>query len=198
MTETNEKIVDFLDYRRRKSGRIADGVGLCATFSRQGDWAFDYALALARHHGTRLNIFHFLESPYRLRRDVVFSDAGKTTTERVTPDFIARKDHEMREKFDSRLGNYVDVGFKLCEGNSEWELKKCFKRGQYEVLVIGYNEKGADFGGTTSIEYFASEFKAPVVLVGPDAPDSFHINRLAEKRLEVLLLPEGRWHRVEL
>jgi hypothetical protein len=197
MTDTKADIIDFLDYRRRKSGRIASGVGLCAIFSRQGDWAFDYALALARLHETRLNVFHFLESPYRLRRDVVFSDAGKGHTERVTPDFIARKDKEMREAFDSRLGDYVDVGFRLCEGNSEWELKKCFRRGQYEVLVIGYNETGADFGDTTTIEAFATEFKAPVVLVGPDAKDSFHINRRAEQRLEVLMLPEGKWHRIK-
>ena len=52
-----------------------NGIGLCAIFSRQGDWAFDYALRLARKHKTRLNIFHFLESPYMLRRDVVFVDA---------------------------------------------------------------------------------------------------------------------------
>ncbi|MFH1117666.1 MAG: universal stress protein [Pseudomonadota bacterium] len=197
MDERKEKIIDFLDYRRRKSGKIESGVGLCAAFSRQGDWAFDYALALARHHETRLNIFHFLESPYRLRRDVVFSDAEKGRTERVTPDLLARRDKEMRQAFDDRLGDTVDVGFRLCEGNSEWELRKCFRKGQYEVLVIGYNKIGADFGGTTTIERFAHGFKGPVVLVGPDERDSFHINRHAEKRLEVLLLPEGKWHRIE-
>ncbi|MDQ7784065.1 MAG: universal stress protein [Desulfomonilaceae bacterium] len=197
MKEPKKKVIDFLDYRRRKSGRIADGVGLCAIFSRQGDWAFDYALALARHHQTRLNIFHFLESPYSFRRDVVFSDPQRRRTERVTSDLIAAKDEELRHAFDDRLGDYVDVGFRLCEGNSEWELKKCFRKGQYEVLVIGYNEPGADFGGTTTIERFAQEFKGPVVLVGPTAGDSFHINRHAEKRLEVLLIPDGKWYRIE-
>ncbi|MBM3299328.1 MAG: universal stress protein [Deltaproteobacteria bacterium] len=175
---------------------MTQGVGLCAIFSRQGDWAFDYALALARHHETRLNIFHFLESPYRLRRDVVFTDAARTTTEHVTPDLLVRKEREMRELFDDRLGDYTDVGFRLCEGNSEWELKKCFKRGRYEVLVIGYNAKGADFGSSTTIESFASRFKSPVVLVGPDAPDSFYLNDRAVNRLEVLMIPEGRWLRI--
>ncbi|MFH0957823.1 MAG: universal stress protein, partial [Pseudomonadota bacterium] len=114
-----------------------NGIGLCATFSRQGDWAFDYALGLARKHGTRLNIFHFLESPYTLRRDVVFVDAEKTKTAPVTPDLIAKKDKELRMGFDSRLGDYVNVGFRLCEGAHEIELRKCFKKGDYEVLVIG-------------------------------------------------------------
>ena len=169
------------------------GIGLCAIFSRQGDWAFDYALSLARHHKTKLNIFHFLESPYILRRDVVFVDAEKTKTAPVTPDFIAKKDREMREMFDERLGDYVDVGFRLCEGNDEWELRKCFKKGDYEVLVIGYKEKGAAFGGTTTIEEFATKFKGPIVLIGPDRADSFCINEHAQKRLEELLIPEGKW-----
>ncbi len=174
-----------------------NGIGLCAIFSKQGDWAFDYALALARHHKTKLNIFHFLESPYALRRDVVFVDAEKTRTAQVTPEFIQQKDKEIREKFDDRLGDYVEVGFRLCEGNDEFELRKCFKKGDYEVLVIGYKEKGAAFGGTTTIEEFASKFKGPVILVGPDFPDSFFLNEAAERRLGDLLIPDGRWKRID-
>jgi hypothetical protein len=170
-----------------------NGIGLCAIFSQQGDWAFDYALALARHHKTKLNVFHFLESPYILRRDVVFVDAEKKETVKVTPDFIAKKDREMRELYDPRLGDYVEVGFRLCEGNDEYELRKCFKKGEYEVLVIGYNGKGAPFGGTTTIEEFTAKFKGPVVLVGPDAADSYHINKPAEEFLGDLMIPDGKW-----
>lgn len=173
-----------------------NGIGLCAIFSRQGDWAFDYALVLARHHKCKLNIFHFLESPYTLRRDVVFVDAEKKETAQVSPELIAKKDKEMREKFDDLLGDYVDVGFRLCEGNNEWELRKCFKKGDYEVLVIGYNAKGADFGGTTTIEEFGDKFKGPLVLVGPENSDSFCINEAAEKRLDELLIPDGKWKRI--
>jgi len=172
------------------------GIGLCAIFSRQGDWAFDFALSLARHHKTRLNVFHFLESPYILRRDVVFVDAEKSKTAPVTPELISQKDKEMRERFDDRLGDYVDVGFRLCEGNDEWELRKCFKKGEYELLVIGYNAMGAAFGGTTTIEAFASKFKGPVVLVGPDAPDSFYLNQPAVEMVDQLLVPEGKWKHI--
>ena len=169
------------------------GIGLCAIFSRQGDWAFDYALTLARKHKTKLNVFHFLESPYAVRRDVVFVDAKKEKTAVVTPAIIAEKDKELRLKYDERLGDYVDVGFRLCEGSDEWELKKCFKRGDYEVLVIGYQARGADFGGTTTIEEFAGRFHGPLVLVGPEAPDVFHINEEAKDLLGQLDIPEGKW-----
>jgi len=169
------------------------GIGLCALFSKQGDWAFDYALALARKHKTKLNVFHFLESPYAIRRDVVFVDADKQETAVVTPELIDRKDKELRLNYDDRLGDYTEVGFRLCEGSNEWELKKCFKKGDYELLVIGYEGKGADFGGTTTVEEFARRFHGPLVLVGPDAPTSFAINEKAKALLDQLDIPEGKW-----
>ncbi len=169
------------------------GVGLCAIFSEQGDWAFNYALWLARQHKTKLNVFQFLESPYALRRDVVFVDAEKKETAQVTPELIAEKDKDLRMEYDGKLGDYNDVGFRLCEGNDEWELKKCFKRGDYEVLVVGYHAKGADFGGTTTIEKFASKFKGAVVLVGPEQSDQYFINEKAKERLAELNIPDGKW-----
>jgi hypothetical protein len=197
MTSVSSKIVSFSKYQKRKVGGAMKGIGLCAIFSQQGDWAFDYALALARHHKTRLNVFHFLESPYTLRRDVVFVDEKKQETVKVTPELIAMKDKELRQTFDERLGDYVDVGFRLCEGNDEWELRKCFRKGEYDILVIGYNGKGASFGGTTTIEAFASEFKAPVVLIGPDSPDSAYLNKAAAELIGSLLLDNKTWQLLE-
>lgn len=169
-----------------------NGIGLCAIFSRQGDWAFDYALSLARKYQTKLNIFQFLESPYAIRRDVVFVDADKKETAPVTPDLLAKREKDLRTAYDDRLGDYVEVGFRLCEGNDEWELKKCFKRGDYEVLVIGYDSKGAQFGGTGTIEEFASRFHGPLVLIGPDSPEEFYVNAKAKEILGDLNIPEAR------
>jgi hypothetical protein len=180
-----------------KGEAIMNGIGLCAVFSKQGDWAFDYALHLARMHKTQLNIFHFLESPYALRRDVVFVDSKKEKTAVVSPDLIAEKDKELRMKYDTLLNDYTEVGFRLCEGNDEIELRKCFKKGDYEVLVIGYQAPGAPFGGTTTVDEFAKKFAAPVILVGPDSPDSFFINEKAKEILGQLDLPDGKWKSVK-
>jgi len=196
MQPAARNVVNFMDYLRQKSPGIVKGVGLCAIFSRQGDWAFDYALLLARQHRTRLSIFQFLESPYKLRRDVVFVDAQKKETVRVTPELIARRDRELRHVFEERLGDYTEVGFRLCEGNDEFELRKCFRKGDYEVLVIGYTSKGAAFGGTTTIESFAKRSKGPVVLVGPAAPDCYYLNEAAERRLIDLRISDGQWRRI--
>jgi hypothetical protein len=195
MAATVSTIIEFPKHPyRRRGGRSMKGIGLCALFSRQGDWAFDYALALARHHGTRLNIFHFLESPYTFSRDVVFVDEKREETAKVTPDFIAKKDKELRETYDDRLGDYVDVGFRLCEGADEWELKKCFHKGEYDILVIGYEKHGATFGGTTTIEDFAMKFKAPVVLVGPDSPNTLFLNQGSIELLNELIISGKHWN----
>jgi hypothetical protein len=103
----------------------------------------------------------------------------------------------LRFWYDERLEGYVNVGFRVCEGNDQWELKKCFKRGDYDVLVIGYQKRGGDFGGTTTLEKFARAFRGPVVLVGPEDPHSFYINKKAEGILERLNIPKDRWQLVE-
>ncbi|MBI5571329.1 MAG: universal stress protein [Desulfomonile tiedjei] len=169
------------------------GIGLCAIFSQQGDWAFDYALWLARKQRTRLFIFHFLDSPYALRRDVVFVDEQREQVTQVTPDLIAEKDKELRLTYDDRLGGYVDVGFRLCEGSTERELKRCFRRGEYDVLVLAYENQGALFAGNASIEKFASRFRGPVVLVGPDRPDRYFLNREAQEMVRRLNIPPDKW-----
>ena len=39
-------------------------IGFCAHYSQQGDWAFNFALKLARDHSVALDVFHFLADPY--------------------------------------------------------------------------------------------------------------------------------------
>jgi len=93
-------------------------IGFCSHFIPQGDWAFDYALKLARTRNLQLNIFHWLASPFRLRRDMVYADDEQTHVERVTEELKLRKDRELREYYDERLGDFVDVGFRFARAAS--------------------------------------------------------------------------------
>lgn len=141
-------------------------VGLCAHFSRQGDWAFDLALTLARRLKHRLNIFYFprLDWP-----------AADQPTGELGSYKHATSDRKVREYYDDKLGDFVDVGFRVCEDLIDIELRRCLFRREYQVMVLGYLGYGAMFGDVT-METFAYRFNGPIVLVGPDEPDQKYLN----------------------
>jgi hypothetical protein len=151
-----------------------NAVGFCAHYSQQGDWAFDYALELSRQHKVKLNVFHFLSDPYHPDDDSV----GQLS--RHERDKLAiEREKELRLYYDKRAGDYLDVGFRLCE-HAEWvELHRCLIVREFQVLVLGYTKQGVNFG-RNPIEKFAEAFICPVVLVGPDSPDHLHLNSRAE------------------
>ena len=56
--------------------------------------------------------------------------------------------------------------------------------------MVGYQKRGADFGGTTTIETLGDRFHGALVLVGPDDPRSFYVNKTAEEILDRLDIPK--------
>jgi hypothetical protein len=148
-------------------------IGFCAHYSPQGDWAFDFALGLARARSLRLNVFHFLVNPYdpEARQPQGLSAEEKTA-------LAIRLERDLRFYYDTRLGDYLDAGFRLCE-DPEWtELHRCLTKREFQALVLGYPHEGATFGGVP-IEDFVSGFVCPAVLVGPRSPLELHVNEPA-------------------
>jgi len=148
-------------------------IGFCAQYSPQGDWAFDFALRLARARSVRLNVFHFLTNPY---------DPGARRPESLSREersaLAIRLERDLRLYYDGRLGDYLDAGFRLCE-DPEWtELHRCLTKREFQVLVLGYPHEGATFGGVP-IEEFVTSFVCPVVLVGPSSPLDLRLNEPA-------------------
>jgi len=164
-----------------------NAVGFCAHYSDQGDWAFDYALRLSRQYKIKLNVFHFLTDPYDPDDTLVdllsHSDRAALSIER---------EKELRLYYDRRAGDYLDVGFRLCE-HAEWvELHRCLVVREFQVLVLGYIFPGVSFG-RRPIEEFAEAFICPVVLVGPQRPDQFHLNSRAQLIIDSLGLEPRTW-----
>jgi hypothetical protein len=164
-----------------------NAVGFCAHYSDAGDWAFDYALRLSRQHQIQLNVFHFLTDPY---------DPNDHFVERLSPAERAKlaiqKEKELRLYYDHRAGDYVNVGFRLCE-RTEWvELHRCLVVREFQVLVLGHIRSGATFG-RRPIEEFAESFICPVVLVGPGGPDQFQLNSPARFIVNKLGLESEAW-----
>jgi hypothetical protein len=169
-------------------------VGLCTHFTQTDEWAFEYAFRLVRSRGLQLQICHWLASPYRIRRDIVynhdlFEPAG---AQPVTPELLTRLELRLREYYEPKLGDFTDVAFKLCEGAYQVELIRCFRRHLLDLVVMGYqlSTEGAD---GRPLEEFAASLAYPLVIVGLDGPDSFLINYKAVEVLDQLELPEGSW-----
>jgi len=169
-----------------------NAVGFCAHYSQQGDWAFDYALELSRSHEIQLNVFHFLADPY---------DPKAVAPTYLSPADLRRlvveRERELRMYYDERAGDYLEVGFRLCEDKEWLELHRCLMEREFEILVLGYVAQEAKFAGKP-IEEFAESFVCPVVLVGPDHPRQFHLNGPATLVRGNLGLPEGSWERIGL
>ena len=164
-----------------------NAVGFCAHYSNQGDWAFDYALRLSRMHEIKLNVFHFLSDPYNIA-----DDSADSLSDKQKAQLVIKREKELRLYYDQRAGDYLDVGFRLCE-DAEWvELHRCLVVREFQVLVLGYVGLEANFGGRR-IEEFADAFICPVVLVGPDRPDQFRINTRAELIAGKLGLEKDSW-----
>jgi len=141
-------------------------VGLCAHFSHQGDWAFEFALSLARSLKSQLSIFYFpwLDRPFSDRL------AG-----RLRETELINLDRQIREYYDDKLGDFLDVGFRVCEDLVDIELRRCLFHREYQVMVMGYLAYQAPFGDH-SVESFAYRFNGPLVLVGPCRRDQFYLN----------------------
>ncbi len=167
-------------------------VGFCAHYSQQGDWAFDYALKLSRELKVQLDVFHFMEDPFD-PNDHSAQNLSKEAKEKLAID----RERELRMYYDSRAGDYLDVGFRLCQDNDWTELHRCLLIREFQILVLGYNGDNAYFVDKP-IEEFANSFVCPVILVGPNGSDQFHLNSQANLISQQLLLPEGSFHKIDL
>ena len=168
------------------------GVGYCARMTRSGDWAFNYALDLAVDHEVRLDIFFFPTPPSRPH--LVRGRHGELAE--LSEERKIAMEKEVRLYYDQVLGDYVNVGFRLCEGDEDPELRRCLLvRKEYDVLVLAYEGYRCRFG-TRTIEEFAESMPCPTVLVGPERPNQFALNTPATLWIERLRLEGADWHHV--
>lgn len=169
------------------------GVGYCARMTSAGDWAFDFALDLAVHHDVRLDIFFFPTPPCRPHA----ARGRRGGLLELHEDKKTQIEKDVRLYYDQLLGDFVNVGFRLCEGDEDPELRRCLLiRKEYDVLVLPYEGYRCHFG-SKSVEDFAESMPCPTVLVGPEGPEQFFINTAAKHRAEVLGLTHRSWHHVK-
>ena len=151
------------------------GVGVCARMDEVGDWAFDLALGIARRNHVVHDVFFFPSSfgdphSHRGRR-------GEHRT--LTPQQVIDLEREVRMYYDDRAGDYAEVGFRLCEGDEEPELRRCLvARREFDVLVLPCPQEGSRLGDR-NLEDFAEAMPCPTILVGPEHREQRRANSAA-------------------
>lgn len=168
------------------------GVGYCARMTKAGDWAFEYALDLVVDHDLRLDIFFFPSPPCRPHEP-----RGRRGELSEFPEQkLIQMERDVRLYYDKMLGDAVNVGFRLCEGDEDPELRRCLLiRKEYDVLVLPYEGYRCHFGSKT-IEDFAESMPCPTVLVGPEHPEQYSVNSAAKIWIDRLGLTGKSWHHV--
>lgn len=166
------------------------GVGFCARMTRSGDWAFDFSLDLAVRHDVRLDIFFFPTPPSRPHP----SRGRHGELAELTEEQKIKIEKDVRLYYDELLGEFINVGFRLCEGDEDPELRRCLLiRKEYDILVLPYEGYQCRFGNR-SIEEFAESLPCPTVLVGPERPRQFFVNTVAKSWIPRLGLEDEDWH----
>jgi hypothetical protein len=181
-----------------RDGRVRGGVemtrarlkavGFCAWMNEVGDRAFRFALDLARRHHAQLDVFIFPCFPC-----VPHAPRGRSgELFEMSEEDAIEAEKEVRLYYDDLLGDYVDVGYRLCLGDESPELRRCLFDREYDILVLPYEERGGRFGERT-VEEFAHRMQCPVVLVGADGEDEVHVNSPARLWLAELGLDGRPW-----
>jgi hypothetical protein len=174
-------------------------IGFCTHFSQADDWAFDFALDLVRRRNWQLNICHWLNSPYRLRRDLIYpSLQNEGELQPITPRLLARLELDLRLHYEPKLGDFTNVAFKLCEGIYQVELARCFRQNLLDLVVMGYQQDEETATEEQPLRAFAASLNDPLVIIGPDSPDQFLLNHAAEAWLDELQIPQGHWQSTSL
>lgn len=170
-------------------------LGLCTHFTQTDEWAFNYAFRLSRVRGWQMIICHWLRSPYMLRRDLVQGDLFQNGEPLpVTQRLLNKLELQLREYYDPKLGDFTNVAFKLCEGQYQIELVRCFRKNLLDVVVMGYQPPGEMYeSGTQPLEEFAQRLAHPLIIVGRDGSESFLLNPKAVKWLDQLDLEGVSW-----
>lgn len=174
-------------------------IGLCTHFTETDEWAFDFALELVRRQDWQLTICHWLNSPYSLRRDMVYPtlhDDGELQP--ISPRLLTELELELRQYYEPKLGDFTNVAFKLCEGMYQTELTRCFRQNLLDLVVIGYQRDAQMASSEQPLEYFAAQVGYPLVIVGPDEPNHFILNQAAQGWLNELRFADASWDGLEL
>jgi nucleotide-binding universal stress UspA family protein len=132
---------------------------LCAAdFQEASRWAVTHAAELARTNGAELLLCHFIDSPYRYAREVVYAEPGSDTEVLMGPEVRRGYEERLRAYCGDRLEGRVRLV--VGDGAPEVEILRLARREKADLIVLGQ--------GSGTAPQVLSRARCPVVMAtGP-------------------------------
>jgi len=109
---------------------------LCgADFHEASAWAVAHAAELARLEGAELLLCHFIDSPYRYARNVVYRAPGSDTEVLMGPEVQRGYEELLRATYGDRLEGRVRLI--VQDGAPEVEILRLARRERADLIVVG-------------------------------------------------------------
>lgn len=115
---------------------------ICAAdFNETSRWAVSHAAQMARVRGAELVLCHFIDSPYRYAREMVYAAPGSDAQVLMGPEVQRDYEERLREFCGGRLEGRVRLVVK--DGAPEVEILRLARRERPDVLFIGQGRECA-------------------------------------------------------
>jgi len=144
-------------------------------FSESCGWAFDQALDLARKYSATLYLCHYVESPYKLYRQFVYTTPGSTESlGLMSPEVQKAYLNHVKKLYLGKVKETDKVEVVIEPGHAHVELLRLARRIQADLLVMGISsEKKEPLTIGNNLEQVMRRARCPVMVVS--GPTSFTV-----------------------
>jgi nucleotide-binding universal stress UspA family protein len=136
-------------------------------FSESCGWAFDQALDLAKKYSATLYLCHYVESPYKLYRQFVYTMPGSTDTLGfMSPEVSKAYANHIKKLYLGKVKDFDKIELVIEPGHAHVELLRLARRIGADLIVLGISsgEKEPTTIGNT-LDQVVRHSKCPVMVV---------------------------------
>jgi nucleotide-binding universal stress UspA family protein len=137
----------------------------CTDFSDDADWAFTYALQLAKTFKSKLYIFHVTPTPVHPEQLSIYLSPEKLEELRASQKI--ELDRQLHAHYLEKMGDFKEVQVQFNEGEPFLEIIQMAKKESVDLIVMGtHGRTGLDhvlFGSTA--EKVVRRSSCPVLTV---------------------------------
>lgn len=142
-------------------------------FSESCGWAFDQALDLARKYSATLYVCHYVESPYKLYRQFVYTTPGSTEQLGfMSPEIKKAYTNHLGKLYLGKAKDFKNIEVVVEPGHAHVELLRLARKIGADLIVLGMtSEEKEPMTIGNNLDQVVRRARCPVMVVS--GPTSF-------------------------